>query len=503
MSNEDENTLTLAEIASLLGWSERRTQALIVSDPRFPTSDSSGFWNNVEVQRWAAEQNDIGTARIAAPRYHRSPDRPAQYVGASLHGDGRHVVMTWATAVGDLHLVYPPVTAAHTDPAAAARWLPPDSYAICVVWPDWAFHGPALESVLGANPERQVQITWTDLRWFLGMPAPYWLTSLRDPKRMLEWKPGDPTVTVATPADVDLTPWLLLAALEDGETPVRRTLVGLAREAQRRATESAEMHMSLFGECDDRDDIALAARPLATPAVQASDVPRDVRRMAWKEILQRDDELACACVRAEGAYTGGRDSPFPQAARLSPELAATVLEWAALLVPANRTAAHAALFYREGPALVCLEDPVTGAPVIRTWEGEYLTSVPFVLPTDSPLSELILDDEVWIRTADHRLFLAPIGDYGGVSWGYSGTGPSMLAALVDRLLDDITSPATSEVDAPAGLEALFEVKHPDGTVFTREQLVQARSVRPTTARTSGDVEEQPPGDGGRRGDPHG
>ncbi|MFI0794956.1 helix-turn-helix transcriptional regulator [Micromonospora rubida] len=480
MPSEDETRLTLDEIATLLGRSKRQTQSLIKSDPQFPISVSSDVWKNADVQRWAAAQDDVGTARIAAPKYHRTPDQPAQYVGASALDDRRHVVMTWSTAVGDLHLVYPPANAAHTDPAAAAKWLPTDSYAICVVWPDWNFHGPALESVLGVNPARRIPITWADLRRLLGMPAPYWLTSLRDPERMLEWKPGDPTVTVAAPADVDITPWLLLAALEDGETPVRRTLVGLAREAQSRATASAEMHMSLFDECDDREHIDLASRPLVTPAAQASDVPQDVRRMAWKEILQRDDELAIACAMAEGRYTGGRDAPFPQAARLSPELAATVVEWAALLVPAGRTAAHAALSYREGPALTCLEDPVTGAPVVCIGRGEYLTSVPFVLPTDSPLSELILDDEVWIRTADHRLFLAPLGDYGGVSWGYSGTGPSMLAALVDRLLDDISSPATFEVDGPAGLDELFEIKHPDGTIFTRAELVRARSAGTAT-----------------------
>ncbi|MEW2385738.1 hypothetical protein AB0873_27115 [Micromonospora sp. NPDC047707] len=477
MPSEDETRLTLAEIAALLGRSKRQTQSLIKSDPKFPGSVASGVWKNADFQRWAATQDDAGTARIAAPKYHRAPAHPAHYVGASAL-DGQHIVMTWATAVGDLHLVYPPVNAAHTDPATAAQWLPTDSYAICVVWPDWGFHGPALESVLGVSPGRRIPITWADLRRFLGMQAPYWLTSLRDPKRMLEWKPGDPTVTVAAPADVDITPWLLLAALEDGETPVRRTLVSLAREAQSRATASAEMDISLFEKCDDREHIALASRPLVTPTAQASDVPKDVRRMAWKEILQRDDELAIACVMAEGMYTGGRDTPFPQTARLSPELAATVFEWTAMLVPASRTAAHAALSYREGPSLIYLEDPATGAPAVRIDEDEYLTSVPFVLPTDSPLSELILDDEVWIRTADHRLFLAPLGDYGGVSWGYSGTGPSMLAALVDRLLDDISSPAIVEVDGPAGLEELFEIKHPDGTVFTRTELERARSARP-------------------------
>jgi len=478
MSSEDETTLTLAEIAALLGRSKRQTQSMIASDPKFPISVSAGVWKNADVQRWAAAQDDVGTARIAAPRYHRTPDRPAQYLGASALDDRRHVGMTWVTAVGDLHLVYPPADDAHPDPATAAKWLPTDSYAVCVVGPDWGHHGPALESVLGANPERQIPITWADLHRFLGMPVPYWLTSLRDPKRMLEWQPGDPTATVAGPAAVDITPWLLLAALENGETPVRRTLVGLAREAQSRATELAEMEMRMFDECDDRKHIALVARPLVTPAAQASDVPQDVRRMAWKEILQRDDDLAIACVRAERMYTGGRDTPFPQVARFSPELAATVVEWAALLVPARRTAAHAALSYREGPAATCLEDPATGAPVVRTARGEYLTSVPFVLPTDSSLSELILDDEVWIRTTDHRLFLAPLGDYGGVAWGYSGTGPSMLAALVDRLLDDISSPATFDVDGPAGLDELFAIKHPDGTVFTRAELVRARSARP-------------------------
>jgi hypothetical protein len=82
-----------------------------------------------------------------------------------------------------------------------------------------------------------------------------------------------------------------------------------------------------------------------------------------------------------------------------------------------------------------------------------------------------------VRTADRTLYPAPNDSYAGLSYGYSGSGPSTLAALVDALLTDITAKgADISADAPDGLIDLMEQDWPSGTVLSREQLEAARDA---------------------------
>jgi len=103
--------------------------------------------------------------------------------------------------------------------------------------------------------------------------------------------------------------------------------------------------------------------------------------------------------------------------------------------------------------------------------------VPQRISTVAPLSEVILsDDTVWIRTSDGGLWLAPFLPGVGLSWGYSGGGPAALATLLDRLLDDITSPPVARYEPPPGLESLIEATPQDGTTtYNRAQLLAARA----------------------------
>jgi hypothetical protein len=65
----------------------------------------------------------------------------------------------------------------------------------------------------------------------------------------------------------------------------------------------------------------------------------------------------------------------------------------------------------------------------------------------------------------------------GLLWGYTGSGPDALAALLGRLLDDITSrPATRWAKAPEGLLSLIQAtSRPGTTVYDRAQLLAARA----------------------------
>ena len=104
-----------------------------------------------------------------------------------------------------------------------------------------------------------------------------------------------------------------------------------------------------------------------------------------------------------------------------------------------------------------------------------MTAVPQRLPATSPLAAVVLEQPIWIRTADGNLYPAPRDATYGLNWGYPGGGPGALALLIHRLLDDITAQAAEVPSgAPHGLEELTERKWPRGTVLTREQLETAR-----------------------------
>lgn len=65
-----------------------------------------------------------------------------------------------------------------------------------------------------------------------------------------------------------------------------------------------------------------------------------------------------------------------------------------------------------------------------------------------------------------------------VNWGYPGTGPKVLAVLLERLLADITAAAPfieemSDGEPPEGLLAVTERPWPNGIVLSRADLQAA------------------------------
>lgn len=132
-----------------------------------------------------------------------------------------------------------------------------------------------------------------------------------------------------------------------------------------------------------------------------------------------------------------------------------------------------------------LYDEASGFPAVRRTDHmgkvTVFASTPQRISTVSRLAEVTLGGgyTVWIRTEDGRLWLAPYVAGTGLSWGYSGGGPHALARLLDRLLDDITTPPVTAGDRKQpnkGLMALVESAPQDGvTVYKRAQLLAARA----------------------------
>jgi hypothetical protein len=153
-------------------------------------------------------------------------------------------------------------------------------------------------------------------------------------------------------------------------------------------------------------------------------------------VQQRDDWLAEKCMEALFAWDGGKDLAHAHTIDISPDSTAG-REFVDRLEPATRTAQY--MILDPGKEATAMVDPVADAPVVVSENGSITALAPNRLPATAPLAELILEEPIWIRTEDGLLFPVPRNAYFGLSWGYSGSGPSARAALAAQLLDDVTS----------------------------------------------------------------
>jgi len=171
-------------------------------------------------------------------------------------------------------------------------------------------------------------------------------------------------------------------------------------------------------------------------------------------------------------WDGGKSFPYGGTAVIDPTTTHGA-QWAARLEPIGRTGAFAKLQLPEDQTLT---DPLTQLPAVPHPNGTIITAPAQRLITTSPLDQVILDQgHVWIRTRDGTLYLPPRRHSGHLGWGNSGPYSSALAALIDRLLTDITAPSVENHQAR---HELIQRRWPVGTVLTRAQLEATRYDRP-------------------------
>ena len=275
--------------------------------------------------------------------------------------------------------------------------------------------------------------------------------------------------------DLDTTPLLRLAACLQDDSPAQRVLIHLARIAQYRSTSDTEHDIKMLTDILEapynttQHTTVVAATPMPVPAADRDDLDESLRRAGWLDILARTDHLAVQCVEEALKWDGGNPFPYSQSEAIDAGDSQQAAEWAQRLIPSPRIAAFRILD-PDFSAVETLADPATDAPVVRREGGGLSAAVPQRLPATSPLTEVILDDPIWVRVADGTLYLAPKHSYYGLSWGYSRSGPGSLALLIDRLLTNVNSaPADSVNGAAEGLEQLTQTAWPRGTVLTRTQ----------------------------------
>jgi predicted DNA-binding transcriptional regulator AlpA len=475
------SNLGISEVARLLGVSRPRVWQLR-KRPDFPQpcgrEHGREVWDENDIVRWGAAN---GRGRLPQTPLLFLPSEPgvaAHYLGAQMAGE--FVLLSWDTAAGCVCVAYE-----HTAGPPAPRNPVSDladrirgaDVLVVVESYDWNAFGPGLTAVDLANPAERYMPRWGDLARLFGAPVPYWPERLEDPELMMRWAPGDPPAVILATPTPDTTPLLQLAAAEPETGNASRTTRTLAKTIQDRATRRALHDIELLSKVADRDSLTLAATPYETSP--ADNIPEDARREGWLQILGRRDELAFDCVRIALQWNSGADFPFSSTTEVRAERGSIAEEWAAALDSgAARTAAYVIFGGREAEEDVkLLHDPAMDVPVIKTDRSTFRAAIPQRLPATAPLSKVILYyGNVWIRTEDGGLYLAPQQPGRLLSWGYSGTGPCMLAILLDRLLNDINAPAPgyNAGNPRAGLGYLTEHAPDEGAIFTRAQLSEAR-----------------------------
>jgi len=484
----DAEYVDLDGCAGLLGLTLRRLRKAVRAEG-FPApggEDGAPYWLDRDVFAWAARQGPPLAGR-APLRFWPHAEEPAVFLGATrvtARYGADDVALHWAAGPGSVAVIWRP-----TDPIMMSlRELMTDVDADVLVGvdPDFGIWGPGVRSLNRARPDEDDSLSWPDLAEILGQPMPYWPLLLRDPDLIERWQPGTPAVTAPAHPDLDPVPLLRMAAMFDPEHATHRTLMNLVRVDQKRATRSAQQDLKIAADCTQRwtdrhskPITVTAAKPLVIGDLDAdaADIDSSTRRIGWLELLPRTDTLSWECVRQVLAWDGGRFFPFSSPEEVDPD-SPPGREWIARLEPAKIRTAEFAPINRDG-AGDALVDPMTDAPAVRLPGGRVVTSVPQRLPTTSDLAEIILDHPVWVRTVDGTLYLAPKHHYFGLSWGYSGTGPGVLALLINRLLTDITAePADGAKGAGTGLADLTQLKWPRGTILTRDLLEAARDQRP-------------------------
>ncbi|HET9894594.1 MAG TPA: hypothetical protein VFQ44_06630 [Streptosporangiaceae bacterium] len=431
-----------------------------------------------------------------------APEESAEYSRSRIVGD--FIILDWSTAYGTIGMAYSLTTG-----NSSARWLADAVYGqfwdhmhevyTSLVIPQAATNldlAPQLEAIdlyPGSRSSDSYGVTWRQLAGVLGHRAPWFDPALRDRDTICAWQPGDPAAIIpANHVELPVRPLLELAADEPDGSPAAAACLWLARHLRYSDAEGARQNLDYIraAAADHENDcayvdIAAVPAPLLRPDTEPPE--ETVLRAGWLQIVERRDVLAAAAARVVQFWDGGRAWPVGQAAEFDPASCQPATEWTARLRPGPAGQPPTVLerqllqHVTSVDRAELLYDDASGCAAVRRTDHMGKTtvyaSVPQRIGTVAPLAEVILSGSaVWIRTADGGLWLAPSLPGRGLSWGYSGGGPHALAALLGRLLDDITGPPVSGNDQPSpGLLSLIMMTPRDGTtVYTRAQLIDAR-----------------------------
>ena len=476
-------------------------------DPKY--TEGVTRWYGSRIAHWlAARYPDLAhsTPRLLRP----AGNVATQYDGGEYteYGPGgahEHFTGYWRTGYGRVAIVYP--VHQNLRPAHALEQHPSATTAV-VMRSDWNIYGlPNLDAADRARPDLEYEPSWSELSAHIGTPVPWWPTELLRADHLTAWRPAHEPVPVEVATWPNWEPLYDMAFAEAKHHPVRIACFSIGHEMRSRALEHANWEITHMNElAEPASDDAYATRQaleracMAIPAypdtsdpgrAEATDDDEQIRE-GVAELCRRTDDLAVECLHHTTLWTN-RYMPFGGAFALT-ETDATDAgrEWIGRLKKVKPTAIHRLRETDTRPIDDNLVDPVTAIPAI-TKRGHYMFSpadeisyhsyAPRRLPAGSRLTEVIIDNPIWVRTQDGTLYPAPVMDAPGISWGYPGTGPGTLSVLIGRLLDDGSAHAVTYHDGDytngePKLEAFFQLKHQPGTRLPRRLLENVRENGP-------------------------
>lgn len=433
-----------------------------------------------------------------------APEEPARFSGSRVISN--YVILDWDTAYGTVGWAHSlrggtPSARMLADAVYGQFWDHMHQVYAALVLPSAALNlelAPSLHAIdlySGCRLSEPYEVSWRQLAAVLGTAPPWFHPALRDQETISTWRPGAaPAIIPANHVELPTRALTELAADEPDGSPAAAACLWLARHLRRQDAEEAQQSIdeTRSAATDPGSDCAyvhIAAIP--APLLRPGDDKLDemIRRAGWAQIVERRDVLAAAAAEAVLRWDGGKAWPIGEIAQFDPASCPAAAEWTAHLHPAPPGQPPTVL-ERQLLANVTsvdraelLHDDASDCPAVRRTDHlgtvTVYACVPQRISTLAPLSEVTLSGgyTVWIRTSDGSLWLAPALPGRGLSWGYSGGGPTALALLLDRLLDDITGPPIATYDTPPpGLESLIEATPQEGTTtYNRAQLLAARA----------------------------
>ncbi|GCE01587.1 hypothetical protein EHYA_09353 [Embleya hyalina] len=436
--------------------------------------------------------------------------RPAGRVAAQYHGGVYHnedypeyFAGHWRTDLGRLVIAYPREQA--FSPAVVLEQVP-GAAIVVVVQNDWNLYGlPNLDAADRDRPNLVYEPRWSEVAAHIGTEVPWWPSALRRPGHLTAWFPAHAPEAVQAVSWPKWEPLYDMAYREAKGTPVRIACISIGHEIRAGAVEYARWELDHMNELAEPGGSDGYARRQATqrasmviPAFPDDSDPAGSEAVDDEEAIRagvavlcgRTDDLAVECLEHIGMWSG-RYMPFAGSFSVTAlNTTAAAGEWIGRLRRVEPTAIHLLWEGSKSRKEVTgtFVDPVTNSPVV-TKDGAYMgrpadevsfhSYAPRRLPEGSRITEVVLDDPIWVRTQDGVVHPAPVLDAPGVSWGYSGSGPGTLATLVGALLDDGAAPAVTYRDGRArdesNLEAFLQLKHPRGTRLPRRLLENVRA----------------------------
>ncbi|MEU9164560.1 hypothetical protein AB0D29_30340 [Streptomyces sp. NPDC048424] len=458
-------------------------------------TEGETMWSGHAFGRWLATEHPglagkgpllLRPAPTVEPRYlggvYRTPEDDTA-VDAELFAG------LWRTHAGVVAVVYP--LHGRIDAGRELLDVHDDADTLVAVGYAYDLDGPGLRAVDRDRPDLVYDPSWAQLAAHLGTRVPWWPGALRREEHLTAWRHGDEPQPVEVITFPSWEPLYALARQEPEGSPLRRACFTIGHRIRAGAADGAteEMENLRTWEGSAVGSMVFPAVPDPADPGLAEVATDDVVGAGLAELCARTDDLAVECLEQVSGWSGAEDLPYGGTFEVTrTAVTRPAAEWINRLRAVPPTALHR-VWEEAYDTVGTFVDPATGSPVVAVKgksrsrdprEITYIGRAPKRLPAGSVLKELILDEPIWVRTGDGLLYPVPAMDAPGLTWGYSGSGPTTLAECVGRLLDDggahaVTYDDDGSKDEP-GLRAYFRLRHERGKRISRRELIRVRNT---------------------------